>query len=134
MKPPPIQLAFAYGAAILQMVVVFHTSLGISDTLSDVLQVIALGGWAGFFIIHYRRRKSAASAGKPVSVATPAQQRRNTWLFVMIVVLCTLSSPLWTPYTGVVLPFPQMVAVSVVSCLSCLAVYFIARRLMGPKT
>ena len=134
MKPSPIQLAFGYSAAILQMIVVFHASLGISDTVSDVLQVVALGGWAGFFIIYSRRRKAAVSAGTPLVPATPKKQRRNTWLFVMIVVIGTLSSPLWVPYTGVVLPFPQMIASSVVSCVLCLAVYFIARRLMGPKT
>ena len=134
MRPLPLQLAFGYIAAILQLVVVFHTPIGISDTLSMVLQGVALACWAGFFTIYHRRRKAAVSAGKPVITATPVQQRRTTRLVVVILVVVTLLSPLWLPYTGVALPFPQSVVVSVISCLFALAVYFIARRVMKPKT
>jgi dipeptide/tripeptide permease len=134
MKPSPIQLAFGYIGAILQMIVVFHTPLGISDTLSGVLQVVALGCLAGFFVIHYHRRKAAVSAGTPLVTATPTQQRRTTWIVIVILVVGTLSGPFWLPYTGVVLPFPLLVVTSVISCLFSLAVYFIARRVMKPKT
>jgi len=134
MKPSQIQLAFGYVAAILQMFVVFHSPLGISDTVSGVLQVIALGCWVPFFVIYARRRKAASAAGTPIVKATPAQQKRTTWLVVIIFGVGTLLSPFWLPYTGVALPFPQMIVVSVISCIICLPVYFIARRLMGPRT
>ncbi len=134
MKPSPIQLGLGYVATALQMVVVFHTPLGISDNLSDVLQIVALGCLAGFFIIHYRRRKAAVSAGTPLVTATPKQQRRMTWIIVVILLVGTLSGPFWLPYTGVVLPFRLLVVTSVISCILSLAVYFIARRVMRPKT
>jgi len=134
MKPSRVQVGLAYAASILQMLVVFHRPIGISETLSDIFQIIALVCWVSFFVIHARRRKAATAAGVPIVVATPAQQKRITWLFVIIFVVGTLSSPFWLPYTGVLLPFRQMVVVSFISCIICLGVYFTARRLMGPKT
>ena len=134
MRPLPLQLAFGYIAAILQMVVVFHTPIGISDTLSMVLQGVALACWAGFFIIHSRQRKSASAAGVQITWPTPAQQKRTRLLVIIILVVGTLSGPLWLPYTGVVLPFRQTVIVSIMSCVFSIIVYLFARRVMRPKT
>jgi hypothetical protein len=59
-----------------------------------VLQVIALGCWAGFFIIHSRRRKSASATGVQITGPTQAQQKRTTLLVIIILVVGTLSGPL----------------------------------------
>lgn len=50
------------------------------------------------------------------------------WLILCLLAATSLSSFLWLPYTGVPLPLPQLVIVSIVSGVCCLMVFLIAWR------
>ena len=56
---------------------------------------------------------------------------RAVSLFLMVLV--SLSSPWWLPFTGTQLPFSQMVIVAIIICITCVAIYFIALRRSTPK-
>ena len=60
-----MQIAIAYVAAILQMLVVFHKPIGIPDVAADVLQIISLACWIIFFVLWKRQKTAVASPASP---------------------------------------------------------------------
>jgi hypothetical protein len=130
MKPSPIMIAVAYAAAILQMLVVFHKPIGIPDFAADTLQIVSLAFWAVFFIL-WKRMKSSVPAGAGSTVSP--QSKKMVWLTLSVLIIASLSSIFWLPYTGVVLPFSQLVVVSIVGCVFSVTVFLIARKIMRPK-
>lgn len=131
MKLSPVQIAIAYVAAILQMLVVFHKPIGLSETVADILQGISLVCWIVVFVL-WKRQKSRTAA-VATSSASPSQPKWAMWLTLVVLILGSLSGIFWLPYTGVVLTFPQLVVVSIITCIVSVTVFLIARRLVRPK-
>ena len=136
MKPSSVQIAVAYLAAILQMLVVFHKPIGLSDTTADILQVISLACWVAFFVL-WKRQKSAAAAGTEPSAAhsNSRLQRiwnnksKRLWLIVAMFAVVSVASAFYGPYTVENLSFPQSVISSVVTFVVGVAiVLFVWRR------
>jgi hypothetical protein len=73
-KTSPLQIAIAYAAAILQMVVVFHKPIRLGDITADILQGVSLVCWVIFFVL-WKRQKSAI-ASDPTRPAPPAPSKR----------------------------------------------------------
>ena len=61
-------------------------------------------------------------------IPTTQQRRNRLFLLAAILVVTSLSGPLWLPFLGPVLPMPQLVIVSLISCVVSLAVLFLAAR------
>ena len=131
MKLSPVQIAIAYVAAILQMLVVFHKPIGLSETVADILQGISLVCWIVVFVLWKRQKSRTATVA--TSSASPSQPKWAMWLTLVVLILGSLSGIFWLPYTGVVLTFPQLVVVSIITCIVSVTVFLIARRLVRPK-
>jgi len=131
MKPSPLQIAIAYVAAILQMLVVFHKPIGLGDTTANILQVVSLACWVVFFLL-WRRQKRAMELGQ-ASAPPQTQPKWLFWLIIALLVIVSLSGVFWLPYTGIVLTFPQLVLVSITTCILSIIAFLVGRRLTRPK-
>jgi phosphatidylglycerophosphate synthase len=78
------------------------------------------------------QRRAKKYGGQSVD-ATPEQRTQRRRLFIVMVAIATLSSPLWLPVTGVTLPLPQLVVTALVSCVFAVAAVLIATRDGQPK-
>ncbi|HEV8618896.1 MAG TPA: hypothetical protein VGQ70_05320 [Candidatus Udaeobacter sp.] len=128
MKPTKAQIAIAYAASALLMLGVFHEPLGLSETWGIIFPLAAIVCMIAFFTLR-RRQKAHGSNTQEISSAVPAAKQKNIRrlsLFLMIVV--SLSGPWWLPYTGTKLPFPQMVVVAIITCITSVTIYLIASR------
>jgi len=131
MKATKVQIAVAYLASALLMLGVFHQPLGLSETWRMIFPFAAIVCWIVFFIL--RRQQKARGVDAPAPSVPPSRQKviRALSLFLMVVV--SMSSPWWLPFTGTRLPFPQMVIVAIVTCITCVTIYLIASRRSTPK-
>jgi hypothetical protein len=87
-----------------------HKPLGLPEWTEDA------GILVGFFsaILLLWMQIKAKSRGEVAP--NPAAVRRGTWVALAIVVVVTLSSPLWLPYTGITLGFSHLLVSAFVSC------------------
>ena len=107
----------------------FHRALHLPDWIElPFLFIFAACAWTGFLLQRRAKRR-----GDPSIVQTAPQHRARVKLALVLVVIVSLSSPFYLPYTGVNLPFPQLIICSVVSCAVCVAAVLIAARLRRPK-
>src|SRR5437660_12681178 len=104
LKATKTQIAVAYVASALLMLGVFHQPLGLSDTWGMIFPLAAIVCWIVFFIL--RRQQKARGVDAP---APPSRQKIIRAVSLFLMVLVSLSSPWWLPFTGTQLPFPQMV-------------------------
>ena len=130
-KPSPLQIAVAYLAAILQMLVVFHKPIGLGDTTADILQVVSLACWVVFFVFWKRQKRAIKSGQAPVTPQT--QPKWMFWLIIALLFIVSLSGVFWLPYTGIILTFPQLVLVSITTCILSIIAFLVGRRLTRPK-
>ena len=76
-------------------------------------------------VILWRRAKKR---GELATSSRPEQRLRKRWLFIPLIVIVTLSGPLWLPFTGITLPLPLLILSSVVSCFFCIVAILFATR------
>jgi hypothetical protein len=105
---------------------VFGRPLGLPDGSGSVLSVVAIA----LMLFGFSLERSAKASGEPPTVAPAVNEhRKRLRLSLILVILASLTSPLWLPYTGLRLTMLQSVIVAVVSCiLSAGAVIFGARN------
>lgn len=79
-----------------------------------------------------RRDKVRASATPATDVATTVDRQRPRPLVIVLVVLVSLSSAWWLQYTTH-LSLPERIVSAVITCITCVAVCFIAAAAKPPK-
>src|SRR4051794_29073777 len=115
MKASPIETMLSLGTSASMLLVVFHKPLGLSDTWQWPLLILMFLFLLPRVILQRRRRSARLAAGLPAAEKPPS--RRRLWIFVLIVVLGSVSSYFWLPYTGPALPPRMRIISSVISCL-----------------
>src|SRR4051794_40541260 len=105
---------------------VFQKPLGLPDWTGFVLPVLGvLLIWSAVWLLRRAKKRGDTSIVAP----TPEQFNKRMRLALVLVVLASLTSPFYLPYTGVTLPFFQLVICALVSCaVSVTAVLLSMRR------
>ena len=99
----------------LMMLGVFAKPLGIPSGFDTVPTLAAIV----FVYLGYRASKKAKVAGE-LSAWSDAQRRKRFGAMVVACAVACIAMPLVFPFTGLTLPFGQLVAVSTVSFIICI--------------
>jgi uncharacterized membrane protein len=126
MKPSKLETTLAIGASLFMMLAVFYQPLGLSEALQWGAFAFAFACLIPLLILQNRRLRGEITP----EVKAP---RSRLWLILTILIVVTLSGPLWLPYTGTILPLPLMLVASVVSCIVSVAVFLLAWRYWRPR-
>jgi hypothetical protein len=125
MKAQSLSKLLQYLALPFMAVGLFEKPLGLNEWTHWILLLIAAALlWSGVWV-----QQRAKKRGESIAIPN-AQQRRNRLILCSIsLILTTLTSPFWLPYLGSRLPMPQLIAVSIISCvIAFIALFFAARR------
>jgi hypothetical protein len=125
MKPTKTQIALAYIASLVLMV--FHRRLGLADYWEWILGVVWLLGLVAFFLSR-RRQKAALSVTGATASKLSRPNKKIMWLSLVLVIVTSLSSFFWLPYTGVAVSHTQLIMISIMTCVLSLTAYLIAWR------
>jgi hypothetical protein len=127
MKPTKTQIALAYIASISLVLMVFHRRLGLADYWERIFGVVWLVGLVAFFLL--RRRQKAALSVTGANPSKPWQPNKKImWLSLVLVIVTSLSSFFWLPYTGVAVSHTQLIMISITTCILSVTAYLIAWR------
>jgi hypothetical protein len=74
-----------------------------------------------------RKRQKAAFTGT-ASEERPKPNRKIMWLSLVFIMVASVSSFLWLPYTGMVVSQTQLIIISITTCVLSVATYLIAWR------
>jgi high-affinity Fe2+/Pb2+ permease len=108
----------------------FQKPLGLPDWTGFVLPVLgALLVWCGVWLLRRAKKRGDTSIVPP----TPQQYQKRMRLSLVLVVLASLTSPFYLPYTGVTLPFPQLVICALVSCGVGVTLVLVSMRRYRPR-
>jgi hypothetical protein len=127
MKPTKTQIALAYIASISLVLMVFHRRLGLADYWEWILGVVWLLGLVAFFLSR-RRQKAALSVTEATASKPSRPNKKIMWLSLVLVIVTSLSSFFWLPYTGVAVSHTQLIMISIMTCILSLTAYLIAWR------
>ena len=125
MKPTATQIIFAYVASISLLLTVFRRQLGLAEYWEWVFMAVCVVAGVGLFAA--RKRQKAALAGCSPG-EWPKPNRKIMWLSFSLVMLTSLSSFLWLPYTGVAVSHAQLVMISATTVVLSMTAFFIAWR------
>lgn len=104
---------------------ILQKPLGLPDWTGFVLPILgALLVWRGAVLLRRAKNRGEITPAQP----TLQQYRRRFWLFIILVMLASLSLPFYAPYTGITLAFPQLVICAVISCVFCVAIVTLSMR------
>ena len=109
---------------------ILQKPLGLPDWAGFVLQLTG-----GLFILMavWLPRRAMKRGDLPVVPLTPQQYKKRQRLVLMMIVVGSLTSPFYLPYTGVTLPFYQLVICSLVSGTVCVGAVLWSMRRSRPK-
>ncbi len=112
MKPSSKANILGLTGAILMIASVFHKPLGLPDSLGGILMIAAVF----CFLISTRMLKRAkVQVDLPSDAPVPSKQPKRLWLIILsMAVGCGIFS-FTAKYTGLGLPFSEIVIISVVS-------------------
>jgi preprotein translocase subunit YajC len=120
--------------ALFMLLNVFHKPIGLSDDWEWPFLIVAGACWVGVFVLQRRQKSRRSASAEMASPPANLDQERNLrWLSLILMIAVSLSGPWWLPYTGIRLPFPQLVAIAIITCITCVIIYFIASRRRRPK-
>jgi hypothetical protein len=129
MKRSKLEAVMLVAGSLFSLLLVFHKPIGLSDDWEWPL-LIAMGVCGVIVLALQRRQKStrstSADTGSPPS--NLVRQGSVRWLPLILMIAVSILAPWWLPYTGIGLPFSQMVAVAIITCITCVIVYIIASR------
>jgi len=131
MKPSPLELLLSLAASASMLLAVFHQPLGLSDVWEWGALILVFVFLIPLLILQRRRRKAPVAA--PPTPAPSAPLKRVFWLVLVLLLVTSLSGPLWLPYTGVHLPALTLVITSIVSCILAVGVFLFAWRCWRPR-
>ena len=124
-KPTPAQIILAYLGLAVLLLGVFHKPVGLNDTVGSALVFVGMS-CSVLCLFLYRRQKArldGAASGEP-----PKPNRRIMRFSLILIILTSLSSFLWLPYTGVAVSHTQLIMISITTCILSVAAYLIAWR------
>ena len=131
MKPSKLETALSLGGSLFLLVSVFYQPLGLPEWFQWVAFSLTAACLIPLLILQKRRRDRRL---RGESVPEPlVQPRGRFWLLLALLVIGSLSGPLWLPYTGVTLPFSMLVVTSIISCIVSVTVFLLAWRYWRPK-
>jgi hypothetical protein len=115
-KSNAVRLVFCVGC----FVAIFQKTLGLPEWTEGAGALVALFSAIALLWMKIKAKRRGEPAPNPAAV------RRGTWIALALVLVVTLSSPFWLPYTGITLGFPQLMVSAFVS-----SVLGIAALLLG---
>jgi hypothetical protein len=124
-KPTATQIVLAYVASISLLLTVFHRPLGLADYWEWVFMAVCVVALIGLFSA--RKRQKTALAGT-ASGEPPKPNTKIMWLSLVLIMIISLSSFLWLPYTGVAASHTQLIIISITTCIFSVTAYLIAWR------
>ena len=72
--------------------------------------------------------KKAKAAGQ-IPAASDSQKQKRFWVFVASYGAACITMPFVLPYTGVTLPFGELVVLSVITFVMCIGITWLTLRL-----
>ena len=130
MKPTTKANTFILVGAACILANVAETPLGLPDGIGVVLAVLGtLFIWGGVWVLRRAKERGDIAPVMP----TRRQYNRRVALMVSLVVLASLTSPFYLPYTGVTLLFSQLVVCALISCAISVTAVLVAMRSQRPK-
>jgi Na+/H+ antiporter NhaD/arsenite permease-like protein len=122
MKPTATQIVLSYVVSIFLLLTVFHRRLGLTDNWEWIFMAICVVAGVGLFVA--RKRQKAAFAGT-ASEEPPKPKRKIMWFSLVFVVVASLSSFFWLPYTGIAVSESQLIMISITTCIISVIAYLI---------
>jgi len=124
MKPATrINTLFLTGSALM-LAGVFAKPLGIPSAFEMVPTLVAVV----FIYPGYRASMQAKTAGE-IPAASVSQKQKKFWVMVITGAFTCAACPFVLPYSGVVLPFWELVLLSVLSFFMLVGIVWLAMRL-----
>jgi predicted MFS family arabinose efflux permease len=124
-KPTATQIVLAYVTSISLLLTVFHRPLGLADYWEWAFMAVCVVAGIGLFVARKRQKAALAAAG---SGEAPKPSRRIMWLSLILIMLTSLSSFTWLPYTGVAVSHTQLIMISATTFVLSITAFFIALR------
>jgi amino acid transporter len=124
-KPTPAQIILAYLGLAVLLLGVFHKRVGLNDTVGDTLVFVGLS-CSLLCLFLYRRHKArldGAASGEPLK-----PNRKIMWLSLVLIIVASLSSFFWLPYTGVAVSHTQLIMISATTFVLSITAFFIGWR------
>src|SRR5438128_6551256 len=98
------------------MLVVFHRPLGLADYWEWVFLAICVVAQTSFFVLRKRQKAALSGTGAPAtSLSEP--NKKIIWLSLALIIVTSLSSFFWLPYTGVAVSHTQLIMISITTCI-----------------
>ncbi len=111
--------------AIFGYLGLFHSTVGLPDwTQIPFGLVFATCAWS----VVWLQRRVKRGGDPSFALATPAQNRRHTWLLLIVLFVSCATSPFVLPYTGIILPFSERVIISAVIFIVFAPLTIVVRR------
>src|SRR6184192_2359405 len=110
------------------MLTVFHRPLGLADYWEWVFDAICLAAWIAFFALRRKQKARASEPDQIVAAPSVSRQKNIKRLSLFLIIAVSLAGPWWLPFTGARLPFPQMVIVAIITCITSVTIYLVASR------
>ena len=117
-KPTPTQIVLAYVASIFLLLTVFHRPLGLADYWEWLFMAVCVVALIGLSVA--RKRQKAARTGA-ASGERPKPNRKIMWLGLVLIIVTSLSSFLWLPYTGIAVSQTQLIMISITTSILSVA-------------
>ena len=106
---------------------VFAKPLGIPSDFEAIPTLIGVV----FIYLAYRISKKSKAAGQTPLFPTPSEAqkwRKLRWTIITCAAV-TIAAPFWLPYTGVTLPFGELVIISISSFFVCIGGVWLGMRM-----
>jgi hypothetical protein len=130
MKRSTLEPLLLFAGSICMFVVIFRQTLGLGENWQWPFIFASGACWLTLLLLQ-RRWKALRQANG--TMPKPKQPKATFWTILSMLVLGTLSGPLWLPYTGTTLSFPASVLTSIISCIFAVGVFLVAWRRRSPK-
>jgi FtsH-binding integral membrane protein len=132
MKPSPLESILSLAASVSGLLAVFQKPLGLSDSWEWCFLILVFVFLIPLLILQRRRRASRLAAGLPPFEKSPS--KRRFWLLLFLIVVASLSGPLWLPYTGTTLPVSTLIITSITSCIFAILAFVLGWRYWNKRS
>lgn len=127
MKPTKTQIALEYIALISLLLMVFHRPIGLADYSEWIFGVVWLLALVAFFLLRRRQKAALSVTGATPSKPSPPN-KKIMWFSLVLIIVTSLSSFVWLPYTGVAVSHTQLIMISITTFILSVTPYLIAWR------
>jgi hypothetical protein len=117
--------------SVLLLCSVFERKLGLPEWAGWTARI---GAIVCFCLVIWVVRRAKKRGDLSVPGQTRAQYDKRIRLALIMILIMTLATPFWLPYTGVNLPLPVRIGVALVSAVIAVAAVLLGVRLFRPKS